>query len=124
MKELTYEEFNDRMMAINRAKRIFSDSGLTKNITVAFELYQEVFAEREREIFIKSSQLSEFTGSPIDKFERPLCPDCNTVMGFRIVPPNSDGIKTQLICMNGNCDIVLNSENGLEWWINNLKRRK
>ena len=123
MKKLTVEEFEDRMRAIQRAKGIFVDSDLTRNITTAFELYQEIFAEREREIFLSTQVYGNRPLTIMDKYERPKCPDCNSDMMFRQVPENEEGIKTQLVCSNQECQTVLSSEEDLSWWMENLKRK-
>ena len=123
MKKLTIEEFEDRMRAIQRAKGIFVDSDLTRNITTAFELYQEIFAEREREIFLSTQVYGNRPLTIMDKYERPKCPDCNSDMMFRQVPENEEGIKTQLVCSNQECQTVLSSEEDLSWWMENLKRK-
>lgn len=120
MKKLTFEEFVDRTMAIQRARRIFIDSGLTNNITHAFQAYQEIFAEREREIFINiNAYMKSASSSMYGKYEYPLCLDCGAVMNLRQVPDNPENIKIQLVCSK--CDTVLNSEEDLQWWMNNLK---
>jgi len=117
MKELTEEEFNDRMGALTRAGRIFPD---VMNISDRFAIYQEVFAEREREIFISTQVYGNKPRSPFDKYIRPVC-ECGSEMAFRMVPPNDEGIKVQLVCTNEKCDIVLNSDNDISWWMANLK---
>lgn len=118
MKKLTAEEFSDRMMALQRARHIFIETGLTNNITVAFQVYQEVFAEREREIFISTFNAMKML-TPMDRYERPECPDCGAPMRFRQVPENPEGIRAQLVCSA--CDTVLSSENDIQWWMENLK---
>jgi hypothetical protein len=119
MKELTFEEFVDRTMAIQRARRIFIDSGLTTNVTHAFQAYQTIFAEREREIFININAYMIPSSSMYGKYEKPLCIDCGSYMNVRQVPENPENIKIQLVCSK--CDTVLNSEEDLQWWMNNLK---
>jgi len=121
MKELTKEQLYDRVMAVQRAKAIFIESGLTNNITKAFEAYQEIFAEREREIFLSSQVHGNREKTVLDKYERIRCPDCDSDMMFRQVPTNPEGIKVQLVCSNGECDTVLNSENDLLWWMQNMR---
>ena len=121
MKELTEEEFQDRMMAIQRATRIFIDTGLTKNITIAFQVYQTIFAERERQIFM-STAFGNRPRTLMDKYERPECPECGAGMMFRQVPENPEGIKVQLVCTK--CDTVLNDKNDLTWWMKELKLKK
>jgi len=120
MRELTPEEFSDRMLAIQRARHIFIETGLTDNITHAFQAYQSIFAERERQIFLAINQDNRYK-SPMDKFERPLCPTCGSNMRFRQLPENEQGYKMQLICSNGQCDVVLNDTHDLQWWMDNLK---
>ena len=123
MKELTFEEFEDRSMAIQRATRIFVESGLTNNISVAFKIYQEVFAERERELFITSLQSGVNRGTVMDRYERPLCPECGSGLLFRILTDNEEGIKTQLVCPDPKCDTVLSSDKDIGWWMASLKKR-
>lgn len=122
MKMLTKEEFEDRTKAVLRAEKIFVDSGITNNITTAFELYQAVLADREREIRVSPTEHGFIPGSPLNSFKRPLCPDCNTAMMFRTVPANDEGVKTQLVCNNADCQTVLDSEKTMEEWIALLER--
>lgn len=123
MKRLTAEEFQDRLKAFNRATRIFGH--LTdNNITLAFQAYQAILAEQEREIHMDIRRMQGMTGSEMDYYERPKCPDCGSDMGFRVVPANEDGINTQLICMNGECDTVLDSELTMLQWKEVLKKRE
>ena len=124
MKELTQEEFIDRSQAVIRARHIFIDSGVTKNLTLAFELYQKVCAEREREIFITSQQYRNRERTFMDRYERVKCPDDGFDMMFRMVPENKDGIKIQLVCSNPKHTgegSVLNSEHDIAWWMANLR---
>lgn len=45
----------------------------------------------------------------LDNFERPKCPDCGADMMIRRVPENDEGVKTQFVCSNKECDLVLDS---------------
>ena len=116
MKELTQSEFEDRMGALARAGRIFPD---VLNITERFKLYQEVFAEREREIFVTTQKYGNRPRTEMDRYERIPCIDCGKEMMFRVVPENKEGVKTQLVCSG--CDLVLDSEKTLDEWIKELK---
>jgi len=121
MKELTQEEFDDRMAALARAGKIFPD---VLNISDRFRIYQEVFAEREREIFLSTQVMGNRKKTEMDKYDRPKCPECGSDMMFRKVPENADGIKTQLVCSNPEHigdGSVLNSENDLDWWMKELR---
>jgi predicted RNA-binding Zn-ribbon protein involved in translation (DUF1610 family) len=118
MKELTAEEFDDRLRAIQRAMHIFGE--LTdNNITKAFQAYQEIFAERERELFIAAQQ----NPNSFARYERPQCPDCGEDMFIRKTMPNDEGINTQLVCGNKDCDTVLDSELTLDGWRKVLKKK-
>lgn len=119
MKELTIEEYNDRLQAINRAHAIFRE--LTdNNITKSFQAYQLIFAERERKIFLTTMN-GRRSRTIMDKYERPQCPDCGYDMMFRVVPDNNENIRTQLVCSNSQCDTVLNSDKTLDDWMQILK---
>jgi predicted RNA-binding Zn-ribbon protein involved in translation (DUF1610 family) len=59
MKDVTFEEFQERLLDIQRARQIFIKAGLTKNITVAFALYQEILADEKKPIYVEKSQLNE-----------------------------------------------------------------
>ena len=97
MRRMEFNEFNTRTRAVAKARRIFIGSGITKNITHAFELYQGVLAEEERLIHVQ----------PIpDKF-REKCPSCNDPMKIGPInntPGNQIGgdWKSQWYC--GKCD--------------------
>lgn len=119
---MTLEEFEDRVKALNRARRIFGN--LTDgNITAAFEAYQAIFAEREREIFLTSMMKPVNSMSEqLNLYERPKC-ECGHDMMFRLVPDNAEGIKTQLVCTNSKCDIVLDSKYSLNEWMGILKKK-
>ena len=121
MKELTFEEFNERTAAISEARKIFIKSGITNNISVAFELYQEILADKEWSVFISTKEGGHREQTVMDRYERPKCPECGAAMMFRKVPENAEQIKVQLVCSNPECDIVLNSENDLNWWRKELR---
>lgn len=123
MNKLSEEEFKDRMGAIQRARRIFIEPGLTNNITTAFRIYQEVFAEREREIFINTFVHGDRSRTFMDNYERLSCIDCGFDMLFRQARDNQEDIKIQLVCSNHKCDMVLNSKNDLQWWMENLRKK-
>jgi len=125
MKQLTEQEFKDRVEAIQRARKIFVMSGLTDNISTAFAIYQEIFAETERQLLITTEQKVPIGMrlSPLDDYERPKCPTCNEEMALRAIPENEQGFKTQWVCPTETCD-VLNSENDINWWFDNLKRKE
>jgi predicted RNA-binding Zn-ribbon protein involved in translation (DUF1610 family) len=120
MKQLTKEEFHDRVEAVQRARHIFSN--LTEgNINKSFQAYQDIFAERERAIFLSTTVLGHRMRTVMDKYNRPKCPECGQDMMFRVLTENKEGIKVQLVCQNAGCDTVLNSTESLEWWQEQLR---
>ena len=116
---MNYTEFQKRILEVNKASKIFAP--LTNNISKAFELYQEVLAEEKMEVFISTSTGGSKPQSPFDDYERPLCPDCNSPMRFRIIPPNDENVNTQLVCEN--CDLVLDSEKTIQEWYQLLEKK-
>jgi len=119
MKKLTYEEFHKRIEEVEKASKIFAP--LTNNVSKAFELYQEVLAEEKMEVFISSSVGGNRPMTPMDDYERPLCPDCQKPMRFRVLQPNDEDVNTQLVCEN--CDLVLDSEKTMQEWFNLLEKK-
>ena len=119
MKTMNYNEFLHRILEVNKAFKIFSP--LTNNMTEAFRLYQEVLAEEKMELFISIEAFGNRPMTPIDDYERPLCPDCNSPMRFRIIPPNDENVNTQLVCEN--CDLVLDSEKTIQEWYQLLEKK-
>jgi len=122
IKNLTQQEFYERVMAVQRATRIFIETGLTKNITHAFSAYQEILAEQERDTFI-SSQYAKKIPALLDRYERPKCPDCGADMYIRMVPVNEDNIRTVLDCSSSSCDTRLLSDKDINWWIQTLEKK-
>jgi hypothetical protein len=107
MNKLNGEEFKDRIGAELRARRIFIDSGITRNISVAFGIYQNVLAERKRELVLKVGKHGDRPRTWFDQYERPRCPECGAELRFRPVPQNKEGVQMQLVCSSPSCDLVL-----------------
>jgi hypothetical protein len=119
MKTMNFDEFQHRTNEVNKAYRIFSP--LTNNMTEAFRLYQEVLAEEKMELFVSTAVMGNRPMTPMDDFERPVCPDCNSPMRFRILQPNDEGVNTQLVCEG--CDLVLDSEKTIQEWYQLLEKK-
>jgi len=124
MNRLSKDEFNDRTLAILRARKIFIDSGITKNISLAFDLYQAVLADREREIQLSTRTAGDRSRTFFDNYERQKCPECGADMMIRRVPPNDEGVNTQFVCSNDACDTVLDSPMTLQEIIQELEQEK
>jgi len=91
MRDLSKGQFLDRMEreeAINRARKIFINSGVTNNISVAFELYQELIAENERLLQLNTMEHGKGQASWLqnsDKYDRPNCPDCMEPLSLNVI---------------------------------------
>ena len=123
MKKLTREEFHDRLQAINRARKIFIESGLTNNISVAFEIYQEMIAEVDRQLKLTKELSDGRIGNMFDEYDRPECPDCGADMYIRPVF-GEKLIFSQLVCSNQKCDTAFNSIKTIMEWQRELKKRE
>lgn len=122
MKRLTADEFQERIEALSRARKIFCPL-TNNNITLAFEAYQEVLADQERDLFLSTQIEGRRPRTMMDLYDRPQCPDCGSNMLFRPLPENPEGIKTQLVCESKKCKTILNSENDIRWWMTILRRK-
>lgn len=82
MVKLSREEFEKRVTDIANARKIFTPH-ITNNISIAFEMYQQLLEEADR----KDVHLSTGNGGRnISEQQGPLlgpkCPECNTQMGL------------------------------------------
>ena len=46
--------------------------------------------------------------------KRPLCPDCNSSMKFRVFPSNPENVNTQFVCKG--CGVILDSNKTVADW--------
>jgi hypothetical protein len=56
----------------------------------------------------------------MSKYDKVMCPLCDTVM--IINPVSQQNVKTLLVCFNKDCDTVLESENDIHWWREQLRK--
>lgn len=128
MKRISFEEFRDRTEAVAKARKI-SIPHLTKNITIAFEIYQEIFAEQERDRFLTTATGGRAAMTWLDQYERPSCPLCKEFLYLRIIRDlkglsNQRGWKTCWECLGPNCAYEEYSEKTVEEWVRQLRRNK
>lgn len=128
MKRISFEEFQDRTKTIAKARRIFIPH-LTKNITIAFELYQEVLAEQERDHFLTTITGGRALMTWMDQYERPSCPSCKEPLYLRVINiprrvQNRRGWKTCWECLGPNCTYEEYSKKSVGEWMKRLKRRR
>lgn len=119
MNRLTRQEFQDRVEAVARARKIFGE--LTEgNITRAFEAYQVILAEQDREVII-STVMGNRPPSPLDQFERPKCLECGSDILFRPLLPNKERWKTMLECSNPQCMERCYSDMSIDEWVEEMR---
>lgn len=108
---MSYEQFQDRVNAVSRARAIFNN--LTdSNISKSFEAYQQILADQDRESIVLSLSTNRPL-TPLDRYDRPKCPDCNSDLMFQPLNKNPEGYKTMFKCTNPNCKTVLYSEESI-----------
>lgn len=96
MRNLTREEFIDRIETVNKARKIFGPL-TNNNVSKAFEAYQLILAHEQREIMLNSKQHGGSRRKRFDDYERPKCPDCGKNMALQEVntgPQNQVEDKT------------------------------
>ncbi len=128
MNKLTKSEFDDRMQAVARARKIFIPH-ITKNISIAFALYQEVLAEHKRDVFLSTMTSGDKMRTVMDSFVRPNCPDCGKVLYLRLIntpkgKANIHGYKSQWMCIQDDCSYEVYSQKTLNEWMKELDKKE
>lgn len=83
MKKVSFEQFNHRIQEVAKARAIFIPN-ITKNISVAFQLYLDVLAEEQLGAFVTSAAYGSKPMSPLDDYERPKCQECGEDLLLKI----------------------------------------
>lgn len=115
---MNHIEYHNRQEVIARAMQLYGEAA-GYNINKALEMLNEP----DFEISVSMERFKGLTGSILDEYERPRCPDCDSEMGIRLVPKYDGIILTQVVCMSENCDTVLDSELDINGWLQILKRK-
>lgn len=120
MKKLNYKEFNKRMIEIAKAEKIFIPH-ITKNVSKAFAIYQELLAEEKMPVFVSTEEFGSKTMSPFDELIRPRCDECDSELGLRSNVKDSKGIihATAWICVK--CGMEYYSDKTMQEWYTELK---
>jgi len=126
MKKLTSEEFRDRVGAVARTQKIFTPH-LTNNISIAFEIYQEVLAEQERQLVISKERERDY--GLLANIQRPICPDCSKELGLRLInipqgKGNLYGYNSSWICEDPECSYEEFSIKTLNDWLDTLPQKE
>jgi hypothetical protein len=120
MKRMSFDEFSKRIKEVAKARKIFIPS-FTNNISVAFDLYQEVLAEEKMEVFITTAMGGNRPLEPMDDFETPRCPECQSSMRLRIVPKDINGKEWPTSWYCTACLSEYYSEKSIIDWMKELK---
>jgi len=130
MNKLTEQEFQDRISALTKARKIFIPH-MTKNISIAFELYQKVLAKQKQDIFLNTAKAGRAPRTWLDKYERPECPECGEVLYLRSIcgkgikqHGNLKGWKTCWECLGPRCMYEAYSRKSIGKWMKRLRRKK
>ena len=121
MKKMSFDEFQHRINEVNKAYRILKP--LTNNMTEAFRLYQEVLAEEKMEVFISTATSGNKPLSPIDDFERPKCPECQTDLRLRVGVKDENEKEWNTAWFCEKCQAEFYSDKTVQEWMNELQRR-
>lgn len=110
---MSYEEFEARIIAVAKARRIFTPH-ITKNISIAFEMYKTIVAE-DRLATVTTTINKPFAGLPL-----PTCEECGQPMKIKAVPREIDGkiYPTTWVC---ECGVEEYSEFTAQEWLIRLR---
>lgn len=121
MKKMNYEEFQHRVNEVNKAARIFDP--LTKNVSDAFKIYQEVLAEEKMEVFISTMVYGSKSLTPLDDYVRPTCPECNTELGLKLMAKDQNGKEWETAWVCTNCNAEFYSDKTVKEWMDELEKK-
>ena len=118
MKKLDYTEFKNRLSEVAKARKIFIKSGITKSITDAFQLYQDILADEQMDVVITK------INTPFENIARPQCDECDSELKLDRRPRSIDGklYPTTWICEN--CGMEYYTKKTAEEWYNELRKDK
>ncbi len=118
MQVLTFDEFQRRLNELIKAERIFVDSGVTNNITIAFKIYLEILAEEHFDLFISNKQ------KPFHNIERPLCSECGKELKLDAMPRLINGVFYPSTWVCSNCGIEYYTDKTPRQWYEELHDNK
>ena len=124
MKDLDRNEFHQRLEAIAKARKIFIPH-ITKNITIAFDLYQELLAEEKMANRLVSKTHGNRPRTILDEFERLECEKCGAPLRLRVFYPKGEETATYTRWECEKCPWKGEKvKKTVEEWIQMLKPRK
>lgn len=125
MKQLTKDEFEARTAAMLEARNIFIDSGVTKSINIAFDIYLSILSGADHVVVLNNMTDGGRRGSPLDEYDRLECPQCGAPMLLQIFKYEPDSpVKSRMFCPSNKCDTAYDSDRTLEQWKEVLKKKE
>lgn len=139
MKILSPNEFKRRALAVSHARKIFIPH-VTKNITIAFEMYLQVMYDMIEPMRLRLT--SRDGGRPptlLDTYVRPKCPKCGWDLFLRlissggkcpqtgkVIPENANrfGWRSCWECVKGDCVYEEYSKKELKDWLMTLPKKE
>jgi hypothetical protein len=121
MNIMDYKEFSNRLKEVAKARKIFIPH-ITNNISVAFELYQEVLADEKREVFISTAIGGNEPKTPMHDYERPRCPEDDKALYLKIMVPDKNGKIWNTAWYCKVCGSEFYSDKEAEDWIRELTK--
>jgi hypothetical protein len=121
MKAINYEEFTNRIKEVAKARKIFIPS-ITNNISVAFDLYQEVLAEEKRDVFISTAIGGNEPQTPMHDFERPKCPDDDKALYLKVMALDKNGKMWNTAWYCKTCGSEFYSDKTTGDWVKELEK--
>jgi len=115
IKKLTEKQFQERLKGLMFARKIFMPH-ITNNITIAWEMYQEMVAGEKMEIFIANAQVEHLDKNPLKGLKRPKCPECNGDMVLRLGAVDMDGKQWPTAWACKPCIIEVYSDKSVDEW--------
>lgn len=128
MPEISEAEFQRRMRQIRNARKIFAHM-TDNNISVAYQLYREVFEEKDLPELLSFKKAGRKHHIVMSKYERHRCPKCNRPMMLRhICKPqgreNLYGYRSVWECINENCYYERYSKLNVKQQVRRLKPKQ
>ena len=114
MKDLSFKDFQNRLQEVAKARKIFIPY-VTNNITVAFQLYQDILAEEQMQVMISK------INTPFGNIERPRCDECDSDMQLDTRPRTIGDIVYPTTWICSKCKIEEYTGKTAEEWYEELK---
>jgi len=119
MKKLSEVEFKERTEEILKAKKIFVPH-VTSNITIAFEIYQRLLADKPMDVQITSKREVSDKANVVGE----KCPECGTLMYLSYVARDSEGKNWPSSWKCPKCLAEYYSEKPVEDWLDEIRTQQ